>query len=92
MAGPLATFTVNFLGCFLMGFLSEIDFKSASYLHYFLLVGVLGGFTTFSAFGLDTMTFIKTAAPFKAFLYVSATLLVCLISVFLGAFSYKVFN
>jgi len=53
---PLATFTVNLVGCFLIGALyrlaDEIPVLGKE-LHPFLFVGLLGGFTTFSTFGLE---------------------------------------
>jgi CrcB protein len=88
----LATFAVNFTGCFLIGILAEIDFKNISYIRHFMVVGVLGGFTTFSAFGFETLSFLKEADYFKAFVYVSSTLVICLAAVYLGSLSYKYFN
>lgn len=59
---PLATLMVNIIGSFLIGFLIPIfDLNSA--LHekqrLFLITGILGGFTTFSAFSLETVLLIK---------------------------------
>jgi CrcB protein len=55
---PMATFLVNVLGCVLFGFIAawveEIGLVSEE-LRLFLLVGILGGFTTFSSFGFETM-------------------------------------
>ena len=59
---PLGTLTVNLIGCFLVGFLSAAfsgrvlireEYRIA------LLIGVLGGFTTFSTFGLETFTLLN---------------------------------
>ncbi len=87
-----ATFAVNFLGCFLIGFLAEVDFKTAIYVKYFLIAGLLGGFTTFSAFGLESLAMLKAASHFKAFYYVSGTVVFCLASVYLGSLTYKLIN
>lgn len=55
---PLSTFTVNVAGCLLAGLLAGLvvrhDFFSGD-LRLFLFTGLLGGFTTFSAFGLETV-------------------------------------
>ena len=87
-----ATFAVNFLGCFLIGFLAEVDFKTAMYVKYFLIAGLLGGFTTFSAFGLESLAMLKAASHLKAFYYVSGTVILCLVSVYLSALTYKLLN
>lgn len=87
-----ATFAVNILGCFVIGYIAEIDFKTAIYVKYFLIAGFLGGFTTFSAFSLESLNLLKAAGHIKALGYVSATVIVCLVAVYLGAFAYKVLN
>ena len=54
---PLATFTVNIMGSFLMGLVAGglllLRFPSSEVLRAFLATGLLGGFTTFSAFSLE---------------------------------------
>ena len=55
---PLSTFVVNVLGCLIAGILASLvekhDFFTPS-LRLFLFTGLLGGFTTFSAFGMETV-------------------------------------
>ena len=52
---PVGTLVVNVLGCMAMGLLaSGLALRGGQHLAPFLLTGVLGGFTTFSAFALDT--------------------------------------
>lgn len=57
---PAATLAVNVFGCFLMGalagWLSYRDFGIDQAMKLFLVTGLLGGFTTFSAFALDAVT------------------------------------
>lgn len=59
---PFGTFAVNVLGCFLIGVLSELadarGFLSAE-ARACALVGLLGGFTTFSAFGNETINLLR---------------------------------
>ena len=59
---PAGTFTVNVVGCLAAGILAALaekhDFFSAD-VRVFLFTGILGGFTTFSAFGLETMFLLK---------------------------------
>ena len=66
---PMGTLTVNLVGCFLIGVLySTLPAEHPSRL--FLMVGCLGGFTTFSSFGLETMTLINEGRMMHAALYV----------------------
>ncbi|MBS0151983.1 MAG: fluoride efflux transporter CrcB [Nitrospira sp.] len=59
---PFGTLAVNILGCALVGFLAELaDQRSVitGETRAFLIVGILGGFTTFSAFGNETMNLLR---------------------------------
>jgi CrcB protein len=71
---PVAILTCNVLGSFLMG-LAAVLLARHGLPHWqpFLLSGLLGGFTTFSAFSLETMTMIERGATGQAALYVSAS-------------------
>lgn len=69
IAFPYGTILVNTLGCFAIGFIAAstqnvVLFHPA--LKFFLLVGVLGGFTTYSGFALETWTLAKDQELFKA--------------------------
>ena len=67
---PVATVVVNVAGCFVIGLLSgalagnRIVMKF--YWREFVFVGLIGGFTTFSAFGLDTFVLARTHSPGQA--------------------------
>ncbi|MBN2352751.1 MAG: fluoride efflux transporter CrcB [Spirochaetales bacterium] len=58
---PVGTLAVNWIGCFLIGFLSALfgRFVLPPDLRLFVFVGFLGGFTTFSAFGLETYNLLR---------------------------------
>ncbi|MCW5588481.1 MAG: fluoride efflux transporter CrcB [Legionellales bacterium] len=59
---PWGTVTVNLLGCFIIGaLLAFFEIKQIGNPHYklFAFVGILGGFTTFSSFGLETLTLLE---------------------------------
>jgi CrcB protein len=72
-AFPVGTFAINVAGCFAMGvlvaWLTAREPNPAS-LRAFLAVGVLGGFTTFSAFALDAVTLWREKAIAAAAIYV----------------------
>ena len=73
---PLGTLAVNVLGSLVMGLLFALFLQrpSPEWLRLGLMTGVLGGFTTYSAFSLDTLALVERAAPLQALGYVAATL------------------
>jgi CrcB protein len=75
-AFPIATLTVNILGSFAMGLLAGWLARTGGNesLRLLLGVGVLGGFTTFSAFSLEVVTLAQRGAMASAALYVLASL------------------
>ena len=91
---PWGTLAVNVLGGFLMGLLMGwLALKTGSEnLRLFLAVGVLGGFTTFSAFSLETINMIEGKSYGAAASYVSASVIFSVAAVFIGlVISRKVF-
>jgi fluoride exporter len=82
---PVGTLAVNVLGSLAMGALFVILTARGSTLHPFLLTGVLGGFTTFSAFSLDAVTLWDSGHATHAALYVVASVLLSLAALVLGA-------
>lgn len=68
---PLAIVTVNVIGSFLMGFfVVAAAQRGLTHLSPFVMTGLLGGFTTFSAFSLETMTMIERGQMGHAGLYI----------------------
>ena len=68
---PLGVLTVNILGSFLMGVLVQVLLhRGLNHLAPFLMVGMLGGFTTFSSFSLEAVNLIEKGAYGYAALYV----------------------
>lgn len=86
-AFPLGTFMVNVLGCLIAGVLIGID-EQRNFLtldlRILLFTGFLGGFTTFSAFGVETVALIERTQYGVASFYVVASV-VCGVAVLLGA-------
>jgi len=86
---PYGTLAVNVLGCLIIGILTgfaEVRQVLGPGLRVFVLIGVLGGFTTFSTFGYETMVLATDGAQLKAGLNVVVSVVVCLVSVWLGHF------
>ncbi len=82
VGGPLATFAVNVVGSLVMGAL----FVSAGpRLSPLLMTGVLGGFTTFSAFSLDALRLYEGGLPGQALLYAAGSVVFSFAAVALGA-------
>jgi fluoride exporter len=84
---PWGTLTVNVLGSFLMGLLVSIlteRFIDQPDLRLFLATGVLGGFTTFSAFSLDVLGLIQRGQNAIALVYVLASVALSIFAVFGG--------
>ena len=88
MPFPLATVLVNVIGSLLMGvfigLLARFMPPQQAELRLLVAVGVLGGFTTFSSFSLDTIVLIERGALLQAGLYVLMSVVLCLIGLYLG--------
>lgn len=84
---PWGTLFVNIAGCFAMGLLIAAFVRlmpSDGALRLFLATGVLGGFTTFSAFSLDVAVLWERGAPLAATGYVVASVAGSILAVFAG--------
>lgn len=85
---PLGTIVVNLVGCFVIGVLAGLLADNRITLRFywreFIFVGVLGGFTTFSTFGLDTLMLARTHSPGAAFLNVAVQMAGGLAAVWAG--------
>lgn len=81
---PTSTLLVNLLGCFLIGLASAYFMQQESKLQLLLVVGFLGGFTTFSSFGLELFN-LQANGQFKMFvIYLLASNLIGILCVILG--------
>jgi CrcB protein len=84
---PYGTFVVNVLGCLAMGILFVLfteRFADSSVLRAGVLIGVLGGFTTFSSFSIETFNLLEQGEAAKAGLYILGSLVLCVTSTWLG--------
>ena len=85
---PWATLVVNLAGCFLIGLLTAVLISRSpepAWARPFLGVGVLGGFTTYSAFAVEVVRLVEDAALARAAGYVLASVVGGVAAVVLGA-------
>lgn len=86
-AFPWGTITVNIVGSFAIGLLTELiarRFNASMEMRLLLVVGILGGFTTFSSFSLDTVALVEKGAVTSAAVYVLASVIISLGATFAG--------
>lgn len=83
IGAPLGTVVVNVVGCFAIGILFVV-LGSREAWQVLLMTGLLGGFTTFSAFSLDTLKLVEAGQPLQAAAYVLGSVALSLIAVALG--------
>ncbi len=84
---PYGTLLVNASGSFLIGFISIMLLEKGHYSpdwRGFLIVGILGSFTTFSTFSMESYVLFTTGEVLKGILNISANLGVCLLAVVIG--------
>ncbi len=85
---PLATMLVNLIGCFAIGCVAALIVTRAPAggegLRLFWMTGVLGGFTTWSAFALETTLLLGGGQSLRGALYVLATVIGCIAAAFAG--------
>lgn len=89
-AFPVAVLSVNVIGSFLMGLaVVYLGQKALGHLNPFLMTGVLGGFTTFSAFSLEAYTLFERGEIGQAALYVALSVILSLAALVAGVFIMK---
>lgn len=86
---PFGTILVNVTGCFLIGLVAGIEDPSLGWINrplgrQFLIAGFCGGYTTFSAFSLQTLRLIQNRSWTLAVLNVLGSILLCMAAIALG--------
>ena len=84
---PMGTLTVNIIGSFIIGFIVGISSKSeiiTPVLRLFLMVGICGGFTTFSSFTLENMTLMQNGQFLSVLIYTGLSIFFGFLAVYLG--------
>ena len=94
---PCGTLLVNFLGCLLIGVVTEAVGNALLFnsqlndkLSLLLKVGFCGGFTTFSTFSLEMLNMMDDGKVFGALVYACASVILCLAGVMLGRYLMKI--
>ena len=84
---PYGTIVVNVIGSFLLGVLIELTalvWSPSLELRGFLVLGILGAFTTFSTFSMDTILLSERGLPLQAAVYVGASVVLSILGLFAG--------
>jgi CrcB protein len=92
-AFPYGTLMVNIIGCFLIGVVFGISERGnmSNEWRLFLATGLLGGFTTFSAFSNETVSLLRDGQFFYASAYIISSVALALVATFLGISLIKFF-
>lgn len=86
---PIGTLTINILGSLLMGLIAgyfALRGQAPQHLRLFLTTGILGGFTTFSAFSLDAALLYERGQSMASAAYVASSVVLSIVGLFLGLF------
>ena len=84
---PVGTLLVNILGSFFIGlFVSYLNNKEISeiIIRYFFIIGLLGSFTTFSAFSIETLELLKKDGIYVSLIYIMSSIILSIFAAYIG--------
>ena len=84
---PIGTFFVNALGSFIIGLLiNTLEMRNSSeiFIKYFLIIGVLGSYTTFSTFSYEVIELYNNKKLFLSIIYILASVFSCIVAAYVG--------
>ena len=84
---PIGTFVVNVVGSFIIGLLINfLEMRSSSeiFIKYFLIIGVLGSYTTFSAFSYEVIELYNNKKFLLSIFYILASVFSCIVAAYAG--------
>ena len=88
-----STLSINIIGSFLIGYLISLGYVkniSENFIKYFLIIGFLGSFTTFSAFSYEAVDLFLSKKMFLSLVYVIFSISFCIIAAYVGIYINKV--
>lgn len=88
LGAPWNTMVINIIGCFCIGLCyiwahDHLSFSADSF-RLLIMVGLLGGFTTFSTFSMETLLLIENGQWLQSYLYIGLTVMLCIGMSFVG--------
>ena len=94
---PWGTVIVNITGCFVIGFFNGITgpdgrILASTITRQFFMIGVCGGYTTFSSFSLQTLNMAEKGYWGQASFHIALSVIACLLAVYLGSVTASVVN
>ena len=81
------TISVNIIGSFLIGYFITSNFANnlpENFVRFFIIIGLLGSFTTFSAFSYEVVDLINSKKYVTSFTYIFISIFICIMSAYLG--------
>jgi len=94
---PVGTLVVNISGCFVIGLFNTLTGPDGAILvssltRQVVMIGILGGYTTFSSFSLQTLNLLQGGEWFRACMNIFLSVLWCMVGVFLGHLLASILN
>ncbi|MBA3833250.1 MAG: fluoride efflux transporter CrcB [Chthoniobacterales bacterium] len=94
---PFGTLAVNVTGCFIIGLFAALTdpegrFLASPSFREFFMIGICGGYTTFSSFSLQSLALVQEGEWLRAGANAVASFALCLVAVWLGHFSVSILN
>jgi CrcB protein len=96
---PFGTLAINITGSFVIGIIAALaipegrmDSQSRAFATQFLMIGICGGYTTFSSFSLQTLNLLRDREWFYAFGNIFLSVALCMVAVWLGWLLGSIFN
>ena len=87
-----ATILINIIGSFFIGYIISMGYVknlSEDFIRYFLIIGFLGSFTTFSAFSYDVIDLYLSNRVFVSFIYIIFSVVLCIVAAYVGMYINK---